>query len=191
MLRLSRLLPLLAAFAPFAASAHPSGAHTSTFFDGFVHPITGLDHALAMMAVGLAAARIRERRWIAPASFIASMFAGIALGAFGFVVPFTESAIVGSVLLFGFIVATRGELSNAPVAITFGVFALFHGMAHGQEANDGVGAAYVAGALLATGVLQFLGLGAARLVTNTWGHARVRWTGVPIALGGLALLIGG
>lgn len=191
MKRLNRLPVLVAACMPLAAIAHPFGADAATLFDGLLHPITALDHFLAMLAVGLAAARVRERRWIVPACFMASMLAGVALGANGVVVPFTEWAIVGSVLLFGLIVTKRGEFTLTPIAVTFGVFALFHGIAHGQEANSGVGPAYVGGLLVATGALHVLGLGVARRVAARWGNGRVRWTGVPIALGGLALLVGG
>jgi urease accessory protein len=188
--RPSRLPILLTALTPLAVSAHPLGAHTATLFDGLLHPVTGLDHTLAMIAVGLAASRIRERGWIAPASFMASMLVGLAVGALGLVVPFTESAIVVSVLLFGLIVGRRGELPLTPVALTFGAFALFHGMAHGHEAN-GVGFDYASGVLLATGALHALGFGLARLLVRSWGKDRVRWAGVPVTLGGLALLIGG
>lgn len=187
----SRLPILLIALTPLAASAHPFGAHGATLFDGILHPITGLDHFLAMIAVGLGAARMRERRWVAIACSMASMLGGLALSALGIVVPFTEWAIVGSVMLFGLIVTKRGELPVTALALTFSVFALFHGMAHGQEANGGVGLAYVGGMLLTTGALHALGFGVARRIADRWGTGRARWTGVPIALSGLALLVGG
>lgn len=164
MTQLRRLATVLALMAPATVLAHAEGMHAASFFDGLAHPLTGLDHLLAMLAVGVTAARAcASQRWIAPASFLASMFVGSLAGANGWQVPFTEFAIACSVFLFGAIALARRSLPSAVIALLFGSFALFHGIAHGGEADD-AGGAYLAGMLLMSGALHALGFGLARIL---------------------------
>ena len=157
-----RLVTLFALLLPATVLAHPDGIHAATFLDGLGHPMTGVDHLLAMLAVGVTAARAgASQRWVAPASFLAAMLVGSLIGAGGWQVPFTEFAIACSVFLFGAIALAKQPLPSAVIAPLFGTFALFHGIAHGSEA-DHAGFAYMAGMLLMTSALHALGFGLAR-----------------------------
>jgi urease accessory protein len=164
MTQLRRLATVVALMTPATVLAHPDGIHAASFFDGLAHSLTGLDHLLAMLAVGMTAAKAcASQRWVAPASFLASLFVGSLAGASGWHVPFTEFAIVCSVFLFGAVALSRWSLPSSVIALLFGTFALFHGIAHGAEA-DNAGFAYMAGMLLMSGALHALGFGFARVL---------------------------
>lgn len=174
-----------------AAMAHPGAAHVHGMGEGALHPMTGLDHLLAMIAVGLWAARLGGRSmWGLPLAFLASMTLGGALGMAGLAIPGVEAGVVGSVLVLG-LLCLFGARVPAPAA--FAVVALsafFHGQAHGSE---GAGAGYAAGFLAATAALHFSALGAALAV----GRARpslslgfVRAGGAAIAAAGVAMILG-
>lgn len=157
MTHVCRVVSLSALLAPAAVLAHPDGHHAATFFEGLAHPITGIDHLLAMLAVGMIAAKApATERWVAPASFLACMLVGSMAGASGWHVPYMEFAIACSVFLFGAVTLAKRSLPSVIVAPLFGTFALFHGIAHGAEAND-VGLVYVAGVLTMTAALHALG----------------------------------
>ncbi len=119
---------------PTIASAHPGHDGTPGFIHGFLHPLGGLDHILAMVAVGLFAARLGGRAlWLVPASFVVTMAAAGVAGMAGFALPYVEAGIALSLLVLGAAIALE---TTMPVAAAMGLvalFAVFHGHAHGAE----------------------------------------------------------
>ena len=197
MTRLSRLALLSLAFAAFpsAAFAHTGVGDTSGFMHGFMHPIGGLDHVLAMVAVGILAARLGGRApWLVPLSFVTMMIVGGAAGASGTGLPFVELGISGSILVLGFVIALGRQIPT-PVAMALaGFFAIFHGHAHGTEMPvDAAGFAYGAGFALATALLHAaglaLGIGADRLA-GTWSAKASRIAGGAVAAAGAGIMAG-
>jgi urease accessory protein len=186
------LLPLL--LIPSLAQAHPGlPGHTHGFANGLAHPLTGLDHICAMIAVGLWAAQRGGRAlWLVPLTFVLVMTAGAALGMAGVSLPFVETGIIASVLILGVLIAAAVRLPPAISAVIVGVFALFHGLAHGMEIPDNTsGLAYGAGFILATAGLHLLGIGLG-LQAQRLGSARlIRWAGGAIAAGGVYLCFAG
>lgn len=187
------LLALLPILAPSLAFAHTGVGATHGFEHGFLHPLTGLDHMLAMVAVGLLAARIGGRAlWAVPASFLLLMLAGGALGMAGLDLPYVEIAIALSVVVLGGAVALGASLPLAAAMTLAGGFALFHGHAHGSEMPETMsGLSYAAGFLAATALLHLsgiaLGLGIGRLDKVQGVLARA--TGAAIALTGAVILV--
>lgn len=184
-----------ALLAPTAAFAHTGVGGTSGFLHGFTHPISGLDHILAMAMVGLLAWQIGGRAlWLVPASFLALMAAGGALGAAGFGLPFVETGIALSVVVLGALVAAGVKAPVAAAMGLVGLFALFHGHAHGAEMPENAGGlAYAAGFMLATALLHVAGLGLGFLVGRAGerhGPLAVRAAGGLAAVAGLGLLAG-
>jgi urease accessory protein len=180
---------LLALVASGAALAHPghSADALSLFAAGFSHPFTGLDHLLAMLAVGLWASQSQgSARWGMPLAFVGTMLAGALLAASGYAMPVAslESLIAASVLVLGLGVAFQVKLHAAMVLPLVAGFALFHGMAHGVELG-GDAAGYAPGFVLATAILHGMGLVLGALLGR--GRA-LRAGGLPIALSGLVLL---
>ncbi|NZD63262.1 HupE/UreJ family protein [Rhizobium sp. WYCCWR 11290] len=156
----SGLLALAAAALPAVAYAHPAIGEAAGFSHGFVHPISGLDHVLAMVMVGVFAFQLGGRAsWLVPTTFVLVMALGGALGVAGVNVPFVEIGIALSVVVLGTIVALH---VNAPLAAALGIvgfFAIFHGFAHGAEMpENAAGAAYAAGFMVATALLHVAGL---------------------------------
>ncbi len=161
----------LAGFAG-AAAAH-TGHGTESFFEGIVHPF-GLDHLLAMVAVGLWSvfALPDGRAWMGPATFMAALVSSAALGISGFTLPLLEVVIAGSVLIFGamIVLATRRTPGGSGLWLV-ALAAGFHGLAHGAEAPAAAGfAGYAAGFLITTAALHFggicVGLSVRRLFAN-------------------------
>jgi urease accessory protein len=191
-----KLLPgLLAALAAMSiapiAHAHTGGTPTMSFIAGFSHPLGGLDHLLAMIAVGLWSGQIGGRTiWLAPLGFMSFMAVGGTLGILGTGFPFVELGIVASVLIFGVLVtmATKPP-AWLGIAAVFG-FALFHGYAHGAEMHeDASGLHYAAGFVLATGLLHLLGIAMARGLQHIKLTRVVQGLGAGIVVGGFALLM--
>lgn len=148
-----------------AAVAHPGHEHAISghiFQAGLLHPLTGLDHLLAMVAVGIWAAlshtNIRQAIWT-PVTFLCLLLAGALMGMAGLSLPGVEPIIVASLLVLGLLLASRATLSGPASALLVGFFALFHGMAHGSELPAGAGAAaFIAGFMLSTLALHGMGL---------------------------------
>ncbi len=193
LIRLNVLLPLLV-LAP-AAWAHPGhGLHVHTAFGafsaGFVHPFSGLDHILAMVAVGLWAAQMGGRAlWAVPLSFVVTMAVGGALGVAGVPLPGVELGIAGSVLVFGLLITVGARLPLAMGMALTALFALFHGYAHGAELVAGASAlAYGAGFVVATAALHGLGLGAGVTARGQLPGRAIRIGGGAIAGAGAYLL---
>ncbi len=148
-------------FVPFAA-AHHLGAHGAGFASGVAHPLAGLDHILAMIAVGLWAAQLGGRAyWSVPLAFVGMMVLGAVVAAAGLTLPAVESGIAASVLTLGLLIAFSARMAIPLGMVLVGVFALFHGHAHGTELPQAASAAsYGLGMLLATISLHATGLGA-------------------------------
>lgn len=178
----------LAALCLFAgtASAHPGHA-AAGFAGGLAHPFLGLDHLLAMIAIGLWAAQQGGRAlWAVPAAFVGAMGLGGALAWLGGALPHVETAIALSVLVLGLLVATQ---RRAPVIVGMGiagVFALFHGYAHGLEMPQNASPAlYALGFVVATVCLHGVGIAVSLI-----GRHAMRLAGIGIAATGLTLLLG-
>ncbi len=145
---------------PGVAEAHPSAVpHAHGFLDGIGHPLTGLDHLLAMVCVGLWASQKGGRAlWLLPCAFVMAMIAGGAAGMQGVSLPLVEPAIAASLLVLGLMIAAVRALPLGFAAALVAVFGVFHGNAHGLEAG-GVSLLYGAGFALSTITLHVLGLG--------------------------------
>jgi urease accessory protein len=166
--------------------------HASAFFDGFLHPLTGLDHLAAMVAVGLWSALAARRAWPdllwAPLGFAAMLLAGALLGLQGVQLPAVEPMIAASLLVLGLLVLTRWRVPGIAAAALVGVFAVFHGLAHGYElAGDANALPVVAGILSATLLLHLTGVAAgwALCHANAWVP---RLAGAGVAIFGVTLL---
>jgi urease accessory protein len=158
---------------------------------GFAHPFVGLDHLLAMVAVGVWAVQLGGRyRLLLPATFVAAMAAGAGAGLLGIPLPRVESLIALSVLVLGALVAASVRAGWQWPAALVALFALFHGHAHGAEmpvfSSPGL---YFAGFLLATALLHAIGVVAATLLKER--AAIVRFGGAAIGLAGSWLLVSG
>ena len=179
---------------PDLASPHP-GHDGVSLVHGFAHPLGGIDHIAAMVAVGLLAARIGGRAlWLVPASFLAAMTLAGAAGMAGFGLPYVETGILLSVVVLGAIVALRVTM---PVAAAMGLvafFAVFHGYAHGAEMPETMsGLAYGGGFIAATAALHALGIGLGLFIGRsgeTVSRRILQVGGGAAALAGAALLAG-
>jgi urease accessory protein len=178
-------------FSPLAVSvqAHNGFYHvTGGFLMGIEHPLTGWDHLLAMVAVGLWASQIGGRAiWALPLSFVGSMVLGGVAGAFGCDFPFTEWAIVLSILLLASGIFTGTRLALLPSLALVGICGMYHGLAHGSEMPHSTDLlSYAAGFALTTSGLHLAGIGAA-LTVQRYSDNLLRWSGLVIGLGGLAV----
>lgn len=177
------------------ASAHTGVGDASGLMHGFMHPVGGLDHVLAMVAVGLFAAQRGGRAlWLVPLSFVAMMAVGGALGVYGVGLPLVELGIAASVIVLGAAVAMQANIPVAAAMGLVGFFAIFHGHAHGAEMPvDASGLAYAAGFMIATALLHAFGVGlglvVGRLAEGRWAKA-VRVAGGAMAVAGAGLLTG-
>lgn len=180
---------------PAAALAHTGVGAVHGFAPGFLHPLTGIDHILAMVMVGVFAWQLGGRAlWLVPATFVTLMAAGGALGVAGIPVPFVEVGIALSVVVLGAVVALG---LRAPLAVAMGLvglFAICHGHAHGAEMpEDAGGLAYGVGFMLGTALLHMAGLGLGFLIGRAGdrhGPLVVRSVGGLAALAGVVLLGG-
>ncbi|ODT23231.1 MAG: urease accessory protein [Kaistia sp. SCN 65-12] len=190
----SGLLALAAVCLPAVAHAHTGVGHAAGLVHGFMHPIGGLDHVLAMVAVGMVASILGGRAlWLVPTSFVVMMAVGGILGMQGVSVPFVEIGIAASVVVLGLAVALRW---NPPTAAAMGVvslFAIFHGHAHGAEMPlDASGLQYAAGFMTATALLHIVGIGLGIAVGRVGANSAnaMRFGGGAMALAGVGLLTG-
>ncbi|MGH6952980.1 MAG: HupE/UreJ family protein [Alphaproteobacteria bacterium] len=187
------------AAATLAAVASPAEAHVlgsaEGFVQGFAHPVSGLDHVLAMVAVGVwAAGRGGTDLWRMPAAFVSTMLAGALAAAVGLALPFGELGIAGSLVLFGLVIGLGARLRGALGAVLVGAFAVFHGQAHGIEleiAADPV--AFAIGFMLSTTSLHLAGIGIGLAVERSrtrLAFAGLRAAGALVAVVGATLLMG-
>lgn len=148
-------LATVLALASATAAAHPQagGAHAHDFLSGFAHPFTGVDHLLAMLAVGIWSVRQPNAKWL-PATFIGMVLIGVLTGAAGLTIPGLETGIALTVATLGVLIALAARLPAAVGATMVGVFAVLHGNAHGHELPA---AASATGLLLASALLVYVG----------------------------------
>lgn len=193
MYRLLLVTAILLATSP--VQAHVGVGDTHGFVHGFAHPIGGIDHILAMIAVGLFAAHLGGRAlYLVPLSFVTMMGVGGVLGMIGVPLPFVETGIGLSVVVFGIAVACSLDLPAVAAMALVGFFAVFHGHAHGAEMPESVsGLAYGAGFVAATAALHALGIGIGLAIGasgNRYGTRIMRTAGGAMALIGVAILAG-
>ena len=179
---------------PGVAFAHTSFGGSSGLMHGFLHPLSGLDHQLAMILVGVFAYRLGGRAlWLVPLTFVAVMAFGGFLGIMGVRIPFIELGIALSVIVLGAIVAVGVKF---PVAVAIGVvglFAIFHGHVHGSEMPLNIsGFEYGVGFIMATTLLHGIGIGIGFLIggmsSKTLSNNMYRVVGGLASVAGAALL---
>jgi urease accessory protein len=174
---------------PALAFAHPG--NESGLMAGVVHPLTGIDHLLAMFAVGLWAAQQKGgARWMLPVAFVGCMLLGGLLGFDGLSVPYLESGIAASVLALGLLVAVAASPPIAVSIVITGLAGLAHGIAHGMELPQMASPAwYAVGFVSATSALHATGYGLARW-RPIGGAMLIRTVGLVSAGAGALLLAG-
>lgn len=192
---LASLLALSLIALPSAAFAHTGHGDTAGLLHGFMHPIGGLDHVLAMVAVGVFAFVLGGRALVlVPLAFVGMMAVGFVLGANGVNVPFVELGIGLSAVVIGAVAAAGRSMPVAAAMALVGAFAMFHGHAHGAEMPAGAsGIEFALGFVAATALLHLAGIGAAMGVSKLVGrHGRTlaQIAGGAFALGGVGVLAG-
>lgn len=191
---MKRLLSVAALLALGAgpAFAHPGHVETSSFAAGIAHPLSGIDHIAVMIAVGLWAALKGGRAlWVWPAAFVGLMLVGGALGTAHVALPFVEPGILASVVALGLLVALAVDLPVITGAAIIGVFALFHGHAHGSEVAENIsGLEYMAGFAVATATLHLVGIAFAQMMTRANLRLCIRAAGAVCVVVGGALAFG-
>lgn len=192
---MKRLLPALglSALATPALAHLPPGEYGS-LAAGFSHPLFGLDHILAMVAVGLWASLLGGRAlWAVPAAFVATMLMGFALALMGAPLPMVEPVILASTVVLGLVVAAALRLDLGLCMALVGAFALFHGYAHGAELGEAGALRFGAGFALATAGLHAAGVGLGLLMDRLGrrlgasGDLAARGLGGATAVAGFAL----
>jgi urease accessory protein len=178
---------------PALAWAHPEGHGAQSVVEGFLHPLTGLDHLLAMIAVGLWAVRLGRRAvWTLPIVFPIAMVVGALLALGGVALPAIEPVIAVSVIVLGVLVAAGIRMPVVAGAVLVGVFAVFHGYAHAAEGPSANVLAYAIGFVGATVALHAVGIAAGAWVER---HDLQRigavnaLAGTGIAIAGTAILL--
>ena len=177
----------------FLAVAGPAMAHGGHIESGFLHPLTGPDHLLAMVGTGMWAAFLAARRpsaaALVPAAFLLMMAFGAAAGFAGIKLPFSEAGIIASVFLIGALVAAAVRLPLATALLLVGWFAALHGYAHAVEAPAGNPAGYMLGFLAATALLQTVGVALGWAVERLTGNLGMRALGGLVMVGGALVLV--
>jgi urease accessory protein len=176
--------------APLTALAHVEGGVAGGFLSGFSHPISGLDHVLAMVAVGLWGAQLGAPAiWLLPVAFPIMMAFGGLLGLSGVELPAVELGIALSAVMLGALILGAVRLPLAAALLVVGFFAVFHGHAHGTEMTPGQSAIlYSIGFVIATGLLHGLGIGIGLIQRWDAGQIALRGAGSIVLAGGLFFL---
>jgi urease accessory protein len=184
------LATALVLMGPGVAFAHEVTGQAAGFFSGLRHPVSGLDHVLAMVAVGLWGAQLGPPAvWILPVTFPMVMAFGGFLGLLGVPLPGIEVGIALSAVLLGTLVAAEAKPSLGVAAIVVAAFAIFHGHAHGTELPPGQnGLTYSMGFVIATGCLHAAGI--ALGLVHRWraGRVALRAAGAAVAAAGVVFL---
>jgi urease accessory protein len=154
--------------APTLVFAHTGHGDTNGFIHGFMHPIGGLDHMLAMVLIGVFAYQLgRNAMWLVPTAFLVLMAVGGLAGVSGIPIPFVEIGIALSVVALGMAVALDAKWPVALAMTVVGLFAIFHGHAHGSEMHTAFSpSAYGTGFVLATACLHILGIAVGALISR-------------------------
>ena len=189
-LQIFSLISAIILLLPKAVFAHVGNMETTSFGSGFMHPIQGMDHFLAMFAVGLWAAQMGGGAlWKVPSVFVLLMIFGGALAISGFYVPYVEEGILVSVLVLGIMIAASLKLPMVISAFIVGLFAVFHGYAHGAEMPLAMRAVqYSLGFALGTAVLHMAGIAGGIMLSKTNTERVIRYAGGAIACGGIFLV---
>ena len=187
-------LAIAALFIVYAStvSAHEGTGITGGFISGFLHPVLGWDHVVAMVAVGLWRAFLGNPAiWVLPVVFPLIMAFGGALGVIGVPIPAVETGIAASAVVLGAMVAFTVRAPIWIAAVIVGAFAIFHGHAHGTELPNAANPlAYSIGFVLSTGLLHLSGVAFGLLVRWPAGKVVVQTGGGLIALVGVGFLTG-
>lgn len=175
---------------PSVASAHSETGTAGGFASGFTHPLGGLDHIVAMVAVGLWGAFLGGRAmWTLPVVFPMVMAFGGALGVVGVPLPGVEIGIALSGIILGLMVSFAAKPPLWIAAVIVGIFAVFHGYAHGVEMPESSNAlTFAVGFVIATGLLHLCGIAFGLLVRWPWGRVAIRAGGGVIAAVGFGFL---
>ena len=185
--RLSQTLAGLLLLLPLAAQAHPGAGHDHGLLAGLTHPLGGLDHLLAMLAVGVWSAQQGGRAlWALPIAFVSMLLVGGALGIAGIGIPYIEQGIQMSLLVFGLAIVLSLRVAPFVGALLVGAFAIFHGHAHGSEMDVATAVLpYCVGFAVATAALHGTGI-VAMLAMARSARARLceRAAGLTVALSG-------
>ena len=171
------------------AEAHTFGSQGAGLMAGLTHPFVGLDHLLAMIAVGIWAGQLGGRAvWLIPLTFVSVMAAAATLASFGLLLPLMEPAIACSVLVLGLLIAGSVRLPTSVGALLVSLFAVFHGYAHGLELPQAASPIlYGAGFVLATALLHGLGIGFAsnsrqhKMLQRIAGYSLIAASGLLLA----------
>ncbi|HEX9724166.1 MAG TPA: HupE/UreJ family protein [Vicinamibacteria bacterium] len=175
---------------PRLAMAHVQGGEAAGFWSGLGHPISGLDHVLAMISVGLWGAQLGAPAvWVLPVTFPMVMAFGGMLGLLGLGLPGVEIGIALSALVLGFMIFREARPPLWVAALVVGVFAVFHGHAHGTELPAGQsGLLYSIGFVVSTGLLHATGIAIGLVYRWSAGKLALRAAGIVVAVAGLAFL---
>lgn len=181
---------LVALLWPTVAPAHGGGGGAAGLLSGLRHPVSGLDHVLAMVAVGLWGAQLgRPAVWLLPVTFPMVMAFGGMLGLMGLTLPGIEIGIAVSAITLGVMVGWEARLPPWAAAGVVGAFAIFHGHSHGAELPAGADALlYSIGFVVATGCLHAAGIGLGLVHRWPAGKVMLRAAGVAVALAGVGFL---
>ena len=190
--RMNLLLISLLIVMPEIALAHAPEGAGGGFVTGFLHPIMGVDHLVAMVAVVLWGAFLGERAlWILPIVFPSIMAVGAAFGIVGLEIPLVEFVIALSGVVLGALIALRVRAPLAIAMVLVGIFAIFHGYAHGVEMPEQISAiTYSAGFVIGTGLLHLAGVAIGFATRLPRGELLVRGCGGVISAIGLGYLVG-
>jgi urease accessory protein len=185
-----RCLVISAVLSSPDAFAHNSLSQTLSFSAALQHPLTGLDHLLAMLTVGLwSVSRGGRAVWLWPVTFIGFMLLGFTAAGMGLPVPYVEAAVSSSVVILGLCVALAVKAPAWLGAALVGLFAFFHGHAHGSEVVCPQLVSYAAGLALTTVAIHAAGIGLGRAAERAYGLPALRLAGGLTALGGVALTV--
>jgi len=169
---------------PIPALAHTGVGMVSSFTDGILHPLMGIDHLLVMLAVGLWSMIRGNKVWWLPTCFLIMMVIGASLNFLGFIWLFAEHAIAFSVLISGLLILINPRLTNRLATVLIAIFALLHGYVHAGELSTGMHAIdYSIGFLISTGLLHLLGMAIGFLGLS-------RWRPINTSFGWLCTLVG-
>ena len=174
------------------ALSHTGEGITGGLMSGFMHPIAGLDHVTAMVAVGILGAFLgRPAIWVLPVVFPLVMALGGVLGLVGVPIPFIEIGIAASSVVLGLMILFAVKPPLWAAAVIVAAFAIFHGHAHGTELPKAASAlAYSVGFVVSTGLLHLAGIGIGELIRWPTGRILARAAGGVIALAGVGFLTG-
>lgn len=192
---LNWLIAIALTLVPAVAYAHVGIGDTQGLVHGFSHPMSGLDHILAMVAVGLFAAHLGGRAlWLVPLTFVSVMAVAGVLGIAGVGLPYEEIGIGMSVVVLDLAIALQLNISTLAAMGLVGFFAIFHGHAHGAEMPESTsGFAYGVGFVCATALLHAVGIGLGLTIgyaEQTFGRRIVQVGGSAMAIAGIAVLAG-